>query len=166
MSTMPTVLAEAHSIGLPEADFEPYDVFLTAPETADWWKAWTGNPTVDGAEFRVFGQDGTGGMAAFWLVREGLPLAEQPVVFIGSEGETGVVARNLADYLWVLAGGFGPYEAMAYPELVNTADAALTELAQEHAPAAKGAAADLIAAARAEFPDFEERVDAQSKDAG
>lgn len=68
---------------------------------------------MDGVCFRVFGQDGTGGYAAFWLVREGRGLVEQPVVFLGSEGETGVIARDLADFLWLLAGGVGPWEAAA-----------------------------------------------------
>lgn len=49
-------------------DFEPYSAFLSSSETNAWFKAWTGNNEVDGAEFRVFGQDGTGGYAAFWLV--------------------------------------------------------------------------------------------------
>ncbi|MDJ0345135.1 hypothetical protein QMK19_31840 [Streptomyces sp. H10-C2] len=63
---------------------------------------------LNGDSFRVFGQDGTGGYAAFWLVRPGRSLVEQPVVFLGSEGDVGVVARDLAGYLWLLAEGFGP----------------------------------------------------------
>lgn len=66
-------------------------------------------------EFRIFGQDGTGGLAAFWLVRMGESIAGQPVVFLGSEGETGVVARDLAAYLWLLADGYGPLEATMHP---------------------------------------------------
>ncbi|WP_246561949.1 SMI1/KNR4 family protein [Streptomyces roseirectus] len=93
-------------------DFMALDGFMSASETAEWFRAWTGNPEVDGDEFRVFGRDGTGGYAAFWLVREGRELAEQPVVFLGSEGDTGVVARDLGEFLWVLAGGLGPLEAI------------------------------------------------------
>ncbi|MFF4453234.1 SMI1/KNR4 family protein [Streptomyces goshikiensis] len=92
-------------------DFEPFPAFLSAAETTDWFQAWTGNSELDGNDFRVFGQDGTGGYAAIWLIRPGRPLAEQPVVFLGSEGETGVVARDLGDFLWLLADGFGPWEA-------------------------------------------------------
>ena len=51
------------------------------------------------------GKDGSGGQAAFWLVRVGEQLTHQPVVFLGCEGETGVVARNLDGYLWLLAAG-------------------------------------------------------------
>lgn len=32
-------------------------------------------------------------------------LFEQPVVFFGAEGELGIVAANLSDYLWLLAAG-------------------------------------------------------------
>ncbi|MEY6569491.1 SMI1/KNR4 family protein, partial [Streptomyces sp. PGLac3x] len=65
-------------------DFEPFPEFLSAAETTEWFRSWTGNPEVDGARFRVFGQDGSGGYAAFWLVREGRGPAEQPVVILGS----------------------------------------------------------------------------------
>jgi len=76
----------------------------------DWFRAWTGNSEVDGDALRVFGQDGTGGYAAFWLNRPGQALEEQPVVFLGSEGETGVIAPDLGAFPWP-AGGFGPSEA-------------------------------------------------------
>lgn len=50
-------------------DFEPFDEFLTAQDTTHWLRAWTGNTALDGDAFRAFGQDGTGGYAAFWLAR-------------------------------------------------------------------------------------------------
>lgn len=62
-------------------DFEPFESFLLGEETSDWFKAWTGNEEVDGGEFRIFGQDGTGGYAAFWLRDSSKPLLEQPIVF-------------------------------------------------------------------------------------
>ena len=71
-------------------DFEPFSAFLSAEETTDWFRAWTGNAELSGDDFRVFGQDGSGGYAAFWLIRQRSPLVDQPVVFLGSEGETGV----------------------------------------------------------------------------
>ncbi|ROQ82752.1 hypothetical protein EDD95_2378 [Streptomyces sp. CEV 2-1] len=61
-------------IGEDRVDFEPYESFLTADETTDWFRAWTGNAELNGDDFRVFGQDGTGGYAAFWLVRPGREL--------------------------------------------------------------------------------------------
>ncbi|MER6981085.1 SMI1/KNR4 family protein, partial [Streptomyces carpinensis] len=113
-------------------DFEPYDAFDSAEETTHWLRQWTGNHELDGDAYRVFGQDGTGGLAAVWCARPGRPTAEQPVVFMGSEGECGVVAGNLSDFLWVLADGFGPMEAVEYPDREPRPDAALAELAERH----------------------------------
>ncbi|MER5275409.1 hypothetical protein ABT025_06580 [Streptomyces sp. NPDC002809] len=114
----PFVLAAAMAVrfkcmGEDGVDFEPYESFLSADETTEWFRAWTGNRELNGDDFRVFGQDGTGGYAAFWLVRPCRELAEQPIVFLGSEGETGVVAQEMGAFLWLLADGFGPWEAVA-----------------------------------------------------
>ena len=68
------------------------------------------------AEFYVFGADGTGSSVGFWLVHDA-PLAEQPVVFIGSEGDDNrPVAKNLPDFLALLAAGIGPREATLPPD--------------------------------------------------
>ncbi|ATO17925.1 SMI1/KNR4 family protein [Micromonospora sp. WMMA2032] len=162
---LPVALTEAHEVGFDYrdgdgVDFEPYDRFLDPGETAEWWRAWTGNAAQDGSEFRVFGQDGTGGLAAFWLVRGGEPIERQPVVFLGSEGETSVVARDLSAYLWLLADGFGPWEATAYPDHEHQprADARLAAIAQRWAANRRASAEEVIAAARAEFPDFDEMI--------
>lgn len=48
---------------------------------------WTGNGELAGDDLCVFGQDGTGGYAAFWMIRPERFLADQPVVFLGSEGK-------------------------------------------------------------------------------
>lgn len=141
-------------------DFEPYDAFDSAEETTDWLRSWTGNPDLDGAAYRVFGQDGTGGLAALWCVRPGRPLVEQPVVFLGSEGACGVVAGNLSDFLWVLADGIGPMEAVEYDDHTGRPDPALTALAERHATTGRRTAQTVIAEARAEFPAFVEDIDA------
>ena len=167
---LPAALAEAHEHGFDYdggdgIDFEPYEHFWTAAETLNRWRAWTGNPSLTEAPFRVFGQDGTGGLAAFWLVRPDAAVERQPVVYMGSEGETAVVAGDLGAYLWLLAGGFGPWEATLYPdhEHVPREDARLVEVALRHAASARRSAADVIAAARAEFPDFEAMVEAHCR---
>lgn len=141
-------------------DFEPYDAFDSAEETTDWLRQWTGNHELDGDAYRVFGQDGTGGLAAVWYGRPGRPLAEQPVVFMGSEGERGVVAGNLSDFLWMLADGYGPFEAVMYGADKSRPDAALTALAERHAITPRRPAHDILAEARAEFPAFAENIDA------
>ena len=167
---LPAPLAEAHEAGFDYAagdgvDFEPYDAFLTAKETAEWFRAWTGNPEVDGGEFRVFGQNGGGGLAAFWLVRPGEPVERQPIVYLGSEGESAVVAQDLAAYLWLLADGFGPHEAERYPrhEHVPRVEAHRVRIAERWAPEARWSAAEVITAARTEFPGFEELLDSMCR---
>ncbi|MFD3874947.1 SMI1/KNR4 family protein [Streptomyces sp. NPDC058623] len=137
-------------------DFEPFPAFLSAVDTTDWIQAWTGNTEVDGDDFRVFGQDGTGGYAAFWLVRPGRVAAEQPIVFLGSEGETGVVARDLGDFLWLPADGFGPWEAVAPygPDRTSHPQQGLTAIAERFAPDRRASAAAVIELATREFPDF------------
>ncbi|MFJ3670729.1 SMI1/KNR4 family protein [Streptomyces sp. NPDC090106] len=141
-------------------DFEPYDAFDSAEETTDWLRHWTGNHDLDADAYRVFGQDGTGGLAALWCVRPGLPLAEQPVVFLGSEGERGVVAANLSDFLWVLADGLGPLEVVEYDQFVGRRNARLAELAGRHATTPRRTTEEIVTAARAEFPTFSDDLDA------
>ncbi len=161
--TLPPALAEANALDYDYndgegVDFEPYTEFQSAEDNATWIRAWTGNEELDGAEYRIFGQDGTGGYAAFWIVRQGKPLAEQPIVFFGSEGELGIVARKLDDYLWLLAGGFGPYEAVTYPDVDRELNMEFAELAAKLAPSAEKPARVVIRLAREEFPEFEERI--------
>ncbi|MGW6255938.1 SMI1/KNR4 family protein [Streptomyces sp. NPDC055085] len=149
-------------IGEDKVDFEPYEAFLTAEETTDWFRAWTGNGELDGDEFRVFGQDGTGGNVAFWLIRPGRPLVEQPIVFLGSEGETGVIARNLAAFLWLLADGFGPWEASTThdpePGWAPRPNRELAAIAAQFAPDQRAPAAAIVEQATHEFPDFDDTV--------
>jgi len=91
-TAFPPLLAQFHKFAFNYAggegiDFEPYEEFRSASENAPWIQAWTGNYDLTGSEYRVFGQDGTGGYAAFWLARPTAELLEQPIVFFGSEGE-------------------------------------------------------------------------------
>ncbi|MFD9068183.1 SMI1/KNR4 family protein [Kitasatospora purpeofusca] len=141
-------------------DFEPFPDFRSAEDTTDWFRAWTGNTELNGDDFRVFGQDGTGGYAAFWLVRPGRPLTEQPVVFLGSEGETGVLARDLDDFLWLLAGGFGPWEAATSYEhgWVPRPNPKLTAVAERFAPDRQQPPTAVIEQAAREFPDFDDTI--------
>lgn len=160
-TTFPPVLTALHQLPFDYADgegmdFEPYEAFQSAQDNEFWIRAWTGNQELDGADLRVFGQDGTGGYVAFWLVREGVDLLAQPIVFFGSEGELGVVARDFDDYLWLLANGVGPYEAVAgYPRQPNDA---FTAFAGEHAKRPQKTAAQVLADAAAAYPDFESRI--------
>ena len=162
----PALLSQLHQLefdyqGGEGMDFEPYDKFQSAEENASWMQAWTGNKQLTGDEYRVFGQDGTGGLAAFWMVRHGKGILDQPIVFFGSEGELGVVAKNFEDYLWLLAGGQGPYEAISGYK--RTPVERFAAFATQHASGAKKTPGDVMAAAKAEFPKFEEDVRALCK---
>lgn len=160
----PAALAEALAIrldciGEDDVEFEPYDAFLSADATTDWIRSWTRNSKLTGDDFRMFGQDGTGGVAAFWLVRPGRETAEQPVVFLGSEGETGVVARDLDALLWLLADGFGPAEAaLSFRgwDPRSRPHPRLTAVAERHAPQLRATATAVIEVAAREFPDFDD----------
>lgn len=135
-------------------DFEPYTAFLSEEEAQGWFRAWTGNTDADASSYRVFGQDGTGGYAAFWLVRPTEDVLQQPIVFFGSEGELGVVARDFYDLLWLFAGRCGPYEAVSYSVESRAPDLSFTPFAMAHAPERQKSATEVIVAARAEFPNF------------
>lgn len=142
----------------PPVDFELFEEFLDSDDTTDWFRGWTGNPEADGDQFRVFGQTADGGYAAFWLVREDAPLAEQPIVFLGSEGETGVVACDLPSFLWLVADGSGPYEATEHPTRRSNPHPEFTAIAEKHAGTERMTAREVVAAARDEFPDFEDTM--------
>lgn len=139
-------------------DYEPYGEFDSAEETTDWLRSWTGNKELDGDAFRIFGQDGTGGLAACWLVRPGRPLTEQPVAFFGSEGETGIVATSLGEFLWLLAGGVGPQEAVEFGSDSGVPHDELRAVAEKYSGVGPRTPAEVLNAARAEFPDFAETV--------
>ncbi|MEO6089509.1 MAG: SMI1/KNR4 family protein [Umezawaea sp.] len=129
-------------------DFEPYDQFEPVEETAEWLPQWT-EVELDPADFRMFGCDGTGGYAGLW---------SGAVVFFGSEGEAGVVARNLGDFLWLLADGSGPLEAIEDPDRESQPDAAFTAVAEKWSDTPRKTAAEVVAAAAAAFPGFAEMV--------
>lgn len=171
---LPTALAEVAAIGFEweyddetdEArgcDFEPYDRFEESAKTAWWFRLWTGNPDVDGGQFRFFGSTGAGDYAGFWLVRPGVPVTGQPVVLLGSEGDRGVIARDLGDLLWLFAAGFGPLEAFEASEAPEEPNEAFRAIAERHAPGGRRSAAEIVAAAQAEFPDFPDLIAAMCR---
>jgi hypothetical protein len=164
--TMPDIVKSLHQLEFyyengEGIDFQPFQDFLNAEETRDWYYAWTRNPTLDGKEYRVFGQDGTGGYAMFWCVRPNATLLEQPIVFFGSEGETGVLASSFADYLWLLAGGLGPCEIVVRGKYSRSPHPEFTAFATTHAAANQALPSEILAKARAEFPNFGEDIECE-----
>ncbi|MEU9024082.1 SMI1/KNR4 family protein [Actinomadura sp. NPDC048394] len=144
-------------------DFEPFERFEEPGRTAWWFRLWTGNPEVDGAEFRFFGKTGAGDYAGFWLVRPGAPIEAQPVVYIGSEGECGVLARDLGDLLWLFAAGLGPAEAFDDPASAAEPNGAFRAIAERHAPGRDRSPAEIVGDAQAEFPHFPDHIDAMCR---
>lgn len=140
-------------------DLEPYPAFLSAAATDRSFGPISPECERPSDHFRIFGQEGAGGHMAFWLVRPDTALTDQPVVFLGSEGEAVVVARDLSGLLWLLAQGYGPVEA-AMPEWRRDDWTAVerpefTEIAEQHAPGRRRPVQELVTAAQQEFPDFE-----------
>lgn len=153
---LPAPLAAAHaedfSTDHDGYDFEPYDKFMCSVETSEWWRFWTGNPAAGTAPFRVFGQDGTGGLAAIWVREPEQPIETQPIVFLGSEGELNVVAADLGGYLWLLADGAGPLETIEGIGRVTVANPELTAIAQRYTGEQHRPTASVIVAAEALLP--------------
>ncbi|GHC78846.1 hypothetical protein GCM10007079_16470 [Nocardiopsis terrae] len=150
--------------GARDMDFEMYEAFEHPDETAWWYRLWTGNEEVDGSEFRFFGMEGSGGYTGLWLVREGRPLTEQPVVFLGSEGELAVMATDLGAFLWLVAQGHGPDEVMGWSDDGPCEpDPDALQVARRHAPDACRDPEEILGRAREEFPDFQGYIDAQCR---
>ncbi|RYD82202.1 MAG: SMI1/KNR4 family protein [Verrucomicrobiaceae bacterium] len=163
--TFPKLLAKLNKLEFDYADgegmdFEPYSEFMSAEETTDWFRAWTGNDEADASAFRVFGQDGTGGYAAFWITQPKKDLLEQPVVFLGSEGEKGVVASDFDDYLWLLAAGFGPWEAIVDPDSDRAPNEQFLAFARENSSSKQEKAKAILKQARTKYPDFADQIQA------
>lgn len=161
-TTLPAALSALAAVDFDweHFDWEPYPSFWPASENAAWIRAWTGNPRLDGSELRVFGQDGTGGIAAIWRRDPEAPLEAQPIVFFGSEGECGVVAGSLAHFAWLLAGGVGPMEAVESGHTVGPPHQGFHAVATQFFPDRSATPAEVLQAAQATFPDVKARIQA------
>lgn len=164
---LPIALEEAHNLGFFEDhdghDFQPDESFEWSVETTEWWHAWTGNPAAGVPPFRVFGRDGSGGVAAFWDHVPGGTIETQPIVFLGSEGELGVIARNLGDYLWLLANGVGPLETVDGLHRVPEQIPGLVALAQRHTGTSERPLETVINAAGAELPALTALIESMTR---
>ena len=109
----PGVLREIESmVGATDLDFRMTGGFVTARETADWARAWTGNSEAVSDDFLFFADDWSGAQVGFWLLQPAVPLEQQPVLIFSSESDYSVIARDLGDFLVLLAHGIAPHAAM------------------------------------------------------
>lgn len=157
MTQFPDLLKKLHQLDFnydDGIDFEPYQEFLSSEETHECLEAYTGNDQVDGSTLRIFGQDGTCGYAAFWVVDKDKDLLNQPIVFLGSEGENGVVAKDFNDYLWLLTQNHGLLEAIQYPENTDKTNDTFFNFAKQYSQSICRPVMTIIEDAQNEHSDF------------
>lgn len=151
-------------------DFEPYPELEPVAETGWWLRHGTGNPDVTGEEFRPFGQDGAGGSVCAWVIREGADLVDQPVVYLGSEGDVAVLAADAWDALWFFAHGYGPHDVPSEfepgeryfnpdPGRTVRPHTELTQAAHRLTPGRRRPVEQIVADATAGLPDLRSWVD-------
>ncbi|RMT05851.1 hypothetical protein [Pseudomonas amygdali] len=138
-------------------DFEPYGQFLDAVETQRWVRAWTHNPIATGDQFLFFGQDGSGGLTGIWKASTHTDLLDQPIVFLGSEGETRVISKNFSDYLWLLASGHSGVET-EYLNDEKAPEEAFVKFAEQHATTPRRKPSAIIAEAHDLYPSFQDYI--------
>jgi len=139
----------------PSFDFTLFGAFMAEAATQAWFRSWTRNDAPGPAPYRLFGADSQGGHAGFWLVRPATPVMGQPIVYFGVGRRAGVVARSFSDYLWLLAGGVGPAEAILDQPPRPAANKIFAAFAKKHAQGGKKSRREILAAARERFPSFE-----------
>jgi hypothetical protein len=98
-------------------------------------------------------------LAAFWIRASDAQIENQPIVFLGSDGELHVIARDLGDYLWLLANGVGPLETVDAIDRTTTPIPALIAIAQRYTGEMHRPTAMVIDAAQAEFQALATLVD-------
>ncbi|MFD7308582.1 HAD domain-containing protein [Promicromonospora sp. NPDC059942] len=151
--------------------FEPHPELEPVAETGWWFRHWTGNPDVTGQEFRPFGQDGGGGYVCSWMIRPGADLADQPVVYLGSDGDVALLAADAWDALWFFAHGYGPHDIPSEfepgeqyfqlePDRVVRPHAELVRAAELLAPGRRRPMEQIVAEAPAGLPGLRVWVDA------
>lgn len=70
---------------------------------------------------------------------------------------------DLGDLLWLFAAGLGPGEAFRDPDFPAEPNEAFRAIAERHAPGRRRAPNQIVAAARAEFPQFSDLIDAMCR---
>ncbi|MEW2359152.1 hypothetical protein [Spirillospora sp. NPDC029432] len=74
-----------------------------------------------------------------------------------------MIARDLGGLLWSFADGSGPGEMFRDPGRRVQPNEAFQAIAERYAPGRRRSTAEIVAAARAEFPDFPNLIDAMCR---
>lgn len=128
-------------------DLELDSGLSTLQEAAQELQSWLGTAPAVVVPIRWFGQDRSGGRYGLWILHAEAALEAQPVVFFGSEGEHGVIARDLADFLVLLSRGISVLDVIEKTKKFDVRPMpAIRVVAQRHAPQAMARATEVIVA--------------------
>ncbi len=86
-------------------DFRPFEEFVRPAETKAWIQNWAGTSALTGEQLLFFGRDSAGDYSGDWKAIAGADVLDQPIIFLGSDGDAAVIAKNFSDYLCLLASG-------------------------------------------------------------
>ena len=136
-------------------DFRPFDEFVCPAETQAWIQNWTGNQALTGEQFLFFGRDSTGGYSGIWQAIAGADVLDQPIIFLGSDGDAAVIAKNFSDYLWLLAYCHTGCEVCTFVQDDMAPDPVFLTFAEKHASTERRLPSAIVAEANALHPDFE-----------
>jgi hypothetical protein len=127
--------------------------FLPVETTVPWIRNIVAPGRASANDFLVFGETCVDEIdyTAFWLVRPGAAIVDQPVVSIGY-GVPQLLAASLADFLWFLADAFNPQGIDDHPE--DSANYELLRVAERFAPESRRTYTSAESRAAEEFPNF------------
>ncbi|MEY9839234.1 hypothetical protein [Streptacidiphilus sp. EB103A] len=127
--------------------------FLPVEMTVLWIRDIVAPGRATPNDFLVFGETCVDEIdyTAFWLVRPGAAIEDQPVVSIGY-GAPQLLAASLADFLWFLADAFNPKGIDG--RLEDSANYELIRIAGRFAPDNRQTCTSAESRAAEEFPNF------------
>ncbi len=97
-NTLPKLFTGMADAGIEHGEFE-----LCDPEESDAnLRAWLGGLPKDGSRVVTFTQDGTGSYFGIWLRANHADVEAAPVIYLGSEGELGVLGKDPRAFIELL----------------------------------------------------------------
>jgi hypothetical protein len=140
-----------------ELDLWVYEEFNWTYKPSDW----TRNPKSDETLFS-FAKDGVGGQALVWM--RSRDWQDNPVAFLGRDGEIAVIAATFAEFATLVAAGISPYSIASdslpeAPKKVPTVE----KWRVKHFGKANKPIAKILERGRALLPKFRAHVESQRK---